>query len=286
MTDAAPADAHEKSFRRVKRFYSIATEREWERLAQPHEGALEFAVNRAWIERYLPPAGSSVLDLGGGPGRYAIWLAGLGHRVTLADLSPDLLALAREKAAEASVKLEDAVETNAVDLACFADDSFEAALCMGPLYHLIHEDDRRRAARELFRVVRPGGRVFVAFLNRLQVLRNAINPDIPFFTPYTFDIVKRWHYEGILDMPIAGTFNLAYLFHPREVTPFMEAAGFRTLNLVSSQSVAADVQKHLASFKERQPELYDWVLAELIKLADDESALGSSWHLLYIGEKP
>jgi hypothetical protein len=66
----------------------------------------------------------------------------------------------------------------------------------------------------------------------------------------------------------------------------MEAAGFRTLKLVSSQSVAADVQKQLASFQERQPELYNWVLAVLIKLADDESALGSSWHLLYIGERP
>jgi 2-polyprenyl-3-methyl-5-hydroxy-6-metoxy-1,4-benzoquinol methylase len=36
------------------------------------------------------------LGLGGGPGRYAIWLAGQGLAVTLADLSPSLLDLACE----------------------------------------------------------------------------------------------------------------------------------------------------------------------------------------------
>jgi len=47
------------------------------------------------------------------------------------------------------------------------------------------------------RVARPGAPVFVAFLNRLQVLRVAVNQDMPIFTPYTFDLVKRWHEEGV-----------------------------------------------------------------------------------------
>ena len=286
MSEEAQRDQREKSQRRVRRFYEISAQREWERLESPTDGALEFAVHKAWIGRFLPPPGSRVLDIGGGPGRYAIWLAQQGYRVTLADLSPELLAVAKEKAAEAGVELEEVVEADAVDLSRFAESSFDAALCLGPLYHLIEEDDRRAVGSELFRVLKAGGPVFAAFLNKLQTLRVAVNQDIPFFTPYTAEMVKRYHYTGVLDWAgIPGTFNLAYLFHPKEIPPFMEAARFKTLELISSQSNAADVQKHLALFAERQPELHAWALAEFIEQANEPSILGSGFHILYVGRK-
>ncbi len=286
MSREGTEEETERSQRRIRRFYQISAQREWERLEHPTQGALEFAVNKAWIARFLPAPGARVLDIGGGPGRYSMWLAEQGYRVTLADLSPDLLAVAREKAAEAGVKLEAVVEANAIDLHQFAEDSFDAVLCLGPLYHLLDEEDRKATANELYRVLKPGGPVFVAFLNRLQALRAAINQDVPLFTAYTWDIVKRWHYEGILDFPVPGTFSLAYLLHPNDVRPLMEPCGFRTIDLISSQSIAADVQNHLALFKERQPELYPWVLEELIKMANEPTAVGSAFHLLYIGRKP
>lgn len=158
---------------------------------------------------------------------------------------------------------------------------------MGPLYHLILEEDRQRVASELLRVLKPGGMVFTAFLNRLQTLRVAVNQDIPFFTPYTAEMVKQYHYTGILDWQgIPGTFNLAYLFFPKEVAPFMEGGGFETVELISSQSHMGHIQKHLAQFAERQPELYEWALAEFIEQANEPSILGSGFHILYIGRKP
>jgi len=63
--------------------------------------------------------------------------------VTLFDLSKACLALAEEKALEAGVKLAGVEQGNAVDLSRFADASFDAVLLMGPLYHLLEEDDRR-----------------------------------------------------------------------------------------------------------------------------------------------
>jgi ubiquinone/menaquinone biosynthesis C-methylase UbiE len=288
MTSQAEwSESSEQNFKRVRRFYSISAEREWARLDQPVDGRLEFAVHRAWISRFLPPAPAKVLDIGGGPGRYSIWLAEQGYSVTLADLSPELLALANDKAAEAGVSLEAIVEANASDLSQFEDASFDALLCMGPFYHLVHEEDRRATVAELFRVLKPGGTIFAAFLNRFQTLRVAVNQDIPFFTPYTADMIKSYHETGILDWQgIPGTFNLAYLFWPRDIAPFMESAGFRTTELISSQSNAADIQKHLALFAERQPELYEWALAGFIEQANDPSILGSGFHILYIGTRP
>jgi SAM-dependent methyltransferase len=78
----------------VRSYYASFGEREWQRLTNPDDGAIEFALTKQLLERYLPPSGR-ILDLGGGPGRYSIWLAGRGYQVVLADLSPDLLAIAR-----------------------------------------------------------------------------------------------------------------------------------------------------------------------------------------------
>src|SRR3989304_2953102 len=69
MSEEAPHDEREKSQRRVRRFYEISAQREWERLESPTDGALEFAVHKAWIGRVLPPPGPRGVGLGGGGGR-------------------------------------------------------------------------------------------------------------------------------------------------------------------------------------------------------------------------
>jgi len=63
------------------------------------------------LDRLLPRAGRA-LDLAGGAGRHAIWLAARGLDVTVADVSEAGLALARDRAAAAGVRLS----TIALDL--------------------------------------------------------------------------------------------------------------------------------------------------------------------------
>ena len=89
----------------VKAYYAGFAEREWARLDNPADGQLEFAVTCDVLARHLP-VGARVLDLGGGPGRYAIWLAEHEYRVTLADVSPELLAIARERIDAAGVEVQ------------------------------------------------------------------------------------------------------------------------------------------------------------------------------------
>src|SRR5260221_8435370 len=129
----------------VRDYYAAFDEREWARLVQP-EGVLEFAVTTRALETHLPARGR-VLDLGGGPGRYTIWLAQHGYQVVLADLSPNLLGIARRKIAAAGVasQVEAVAVADACDLARFASDSFDAVLCLGPFYHLTQPADRERA---------------------------------------------------------------------------------------------------------------------------------------------
>ena len=59
---------------------------------------IEFARTKELLQRFLPPPPAAVLDVGGGPGAYASWLADLGYRVHLIDPVP----LHVQQAAEAA----------------------------------------------------------------------------------------------------------------------------------------------------------------------------------------
>ncbi len=116
----------------VRAYYASFGEREWQRLTNPDDGAVEFALTKQFLARYLPASGR-ILDLGGGPGRYTIWLAEHGYQVVLADLSPDLLTIARTQIAAAGVgqQVEAIVEADACDLSRWPDASFDAVVMPG-----------------------------------------------------------------------------------------------------------------------------------------------------------
>jgi 2-polyprenyl-3-methyl-5-hydroxy-6-metoxy-1,4-benzoquinol methylase len=88
----------------VERYYDDSPQREWDRLEVLHD-RIEYAVTLRALDEFLPRAPAAILDIGGGPGRYAIALGERGYTVTLADLSRANLDFARERAAEADVTL-------------------------------------------------------------------------------------------------------------------------------------------------------------------------------------
>jgi len=284
----------------VRAYYRSFGEREWARLANPEDGALEFALICHAVRSYVPPVmdrtdgqagGPRVLDIGGGPGRYALWLAGLSHRVTLADLSPELLDIARARIAAApeSVRalIEDVVEADACDLARWGDASFDAALSLGPFYHLTDRRDRERAASELARVLRPGGVAFVAVMPRYAFLRRTLA--IPDERRHLADpaFVARVLDDGVFLNDLPGRFTSGYGVRPDEVAPFFARHGFAALALLSTTGMATDpaLQGALAELAESDPETYQAAFNLVARTAGDPAILGTSNHLLYIGTR-
>src|SRR5574341_2038107 len=67
--------------------------------------ALEEARTRLLLERHLPPPPAAVLDVGGGAGAYALWLAARGYHVRLIDPVPRHVEQARAASARAPAPL-------------------------------------------------------------------------------------------------------------------------------------------------------------------------------------
>jgi ubiquinone/menaquinone biosynthesis C-methylase UbiE len=160
----------------VKRYYTELAEGEWDRLERNPYHRLEFDTTMYFLRKHMPARGV-VLDAGGGPGRYTVELAKLGHDVVLLDLTPKMLEIARGRIEEAGVgdRVKQVLEGSAEDLSVFETGSFDAVLCLGgPLSHLVHGERRLNAVKELIRVAGPGAPIFASVISRLAMCMNSI----------------------------------------------------------------------------------------------------------------
>lgn len=267
-----------RSLEPVRAYYDARGESELHRLDNPYEGVVEREIHRRVFEAIVPPQ-ARILDLGGGPGHWSIWLAQRGHPVVLADISPRMLELAREQFALTGTAPEAIVETDARDLRQFATGEFDAVLALGPFYHLVESPDRVRAAREIHRVLRPDGLLLASVMIRYAWLVAMILEG----GAGRLEEAERLLRTGVYSNPEPGRFTEAYLHRPDEVVPFFEGSGFQTVRLTASQSFLNLVQEQVAELHQRDPIAYGALIDMAYRSADDPAIRGLSGHLLYAG---
>ncbi|MBD7945342.1 MULTISPECIES: class I SAM-dependent methyltransferase [Psychrobacillus] len=256
---------------------------EWGRLERE---PIEFQVNWHYIKRYLPPAGN-ILDNGAGPGKYSIKLAMEGYRVTLTDLTPKLVEIAKEKAEEFHLEnhFSDFLVADARDLSGIQDEQFDAALMLGPMYHLQEEADRIKAIRELHRVTKKNGLVFIAFMPRIKHILTSLMYPENWKPNNQMKSIQQFNDTGSFNHQEAGRFTGAYYFNIEEIKPFMEAHGFESLELIGSNVASILNKENWDYWKDKGEQEYKNLIDLLIEKANDPYILGISSHLLYIGVK-
>ena len=153
----------------VRDFYDQNASHEWQRLDTPLS-KIEFTSALWLINKYFPKQGS-VCDIGSGPGRYAIELIQRGYSVTLFDLSNELIELAQTKIAESKLHAQSFVVGDAREMKQLTAESFDAALLMGPMYHIIDPGDRLKTLSNALRILKPGGVALITYLNSWGLLR-------------------------------------------------------------------------------------------------------------------
>jgi ubiquinone/menaquinone biosynthesis C-methylase UbiE len=254
------------------------------RLEQPGS-QIERLRTQELLSRYLPPPPAEILDIGGGAGAYAFWLADLGYKVHLVDGVPlhisqaESIASQKGGAALASISLGDARQID------HPERSADGVLLLGPLYHLTRRRDRIRALREAWRVLRPGGMVFAVGITRYASMVNALLEDFitdSQFSPiYEQDMRDGQHRNPTNDPRF---FTTAFFHYPQELTDEVTQAGFQFEALLAIEGPAW----LLKDFETRwQDAAVQERIVHLTRMVESEPILwGVSPHILAIGKKP
>ena len=168
-------------------------------------------VRAAFIAARLPLSGATVADVGCGGGLLAETLARAGARVTAIDLSPAMIEVARLHAADTALAIDYRLQS-AEALAAEAPGAYAAVCCMELAEHV---PDPGALVATLARLLRPGGSLFMATINRTA-------------RAFFGAIVAA---EYLLRLVPRGTHEYARLVRPAELAGAARLAGLELLEV-------------------------------------------------------
>ena len=248
---------------------------EEKRLDSRH-GQVEFITSMKYIHKYLdqmdkPKSEIRILDVGAATGRYSVPLSDEGYDVTAVELVKHNLA--RLKAKGSAVK---AYQGNAMKLKRFEDNSFDAVLVFGPMYHLHEREEKLKALSEAKRVTRPGGIIFVAYImNEYSVITYAIKEKH----------IKEAVETGMLDESFhcTKTANELYSFvRTEDIASLNEEIGLKRMQVVAADGAANYIRPFLNALDEDE---FKYYIEYHLSTCEREDLLGASGHLVDILSK-
>ncbi|MDX2542335.1 class I SAM-dependent methyltransferase [Streptomyces sp. WI04-05B] len=251
---------------------------EADRLSTTADGRLELVRTQELLRRHLPPPPARILDVGGGPGAHARWLVADGYDVHLVDPIPRHLTQAERIGA--TVELGDACHLTAEDA------SYDVVLLLGPLYHLPDRTDRDRALAEAHRVLKPGGLLAAAGINRYASL----------FEHTAFAHLHkeplRGSISGILATQVHDgkkAFTKAYFHTGAQLLDEVSTANFSNTQVYGIEgpawSLLAATERHTGESLGESP-LFESALAAARMAEPYPELLSASSHLLAVGNRP
>jgi len=248
-------------------------------------GKIDRERTRELIERFIPSAPATVIDIGGGTGKHACWLARRGYKVHLIDIVPLHIELARQESErQPGHQLASAMVGDACSLE-WDDNSADAALLLGPLYHLTDKQDRLSALSEAYRVLRTGGVLLAAGISRfastLDGLRSEFLKD-PRFVEIVNGDLKNGLHRNPTDNP--DYFMDTFFHHPDELKAEVSNTGFKDCRVYGVEGpswLAPNIDEWWKDEVQRN------VLLGIARALESEPALlGISSHLIAAGVKP
>jgi len=238
------------------------------RLTKSSASSVEFRTTVNYIERYLKPGGR-ILDIGAGAGEYSLYFSRRGYSVSALELSEANLSAFRDRLTKSDTVIP--VQGNALDLSRYEDDTFDIVLLMGPLYHLHSEEDKLRCIAEAKRVCRPGGKIFIAFIENDMVILT----------------MQQAHYDYLLkgdyDKETFRLHDFPFVFH---TLPHARALMGQS-NLQILHEVASDGLSELLGWMidRMDDKTYQQYLRYHAYICEKPECVGMSNHLLFVTQK-
>ncbi|MCK4313178.1 methyltransferase domain-containing protein [Candidatus Bathyarchaeota archaeon] len=235
-----------------------------------------------YIEPYVPTdSDASVLDAGGGTGRWAIRMARKGCKVVLMDVSEEMLKIAAKKAKEERLQHKITIRKGDIARTGYADETFDMILCEHTLF-LFEEPEI--IIMELKRVLKRKGRLVISVHNRyVQSLVSL--PDKPSSNKvdHALDVLLRKKY-GAVDRQEKVKI---YTWTPNEFRTMLERNGFHIEKVIGKGiSMPLRISKELFMKKEYSEDLFKKIIQFELALCEKKDALSLAGHLQAIAYKP
>jgi SAM-dependent methyltransferase len=254
---------------------------EAEQIRLPQDCPVELAVTRRWLGRVAKP-GDLAAEIGVGGGHYTEFLARGGCRLHLVDISARLLDAVEEKLRQSG--LDDRIagrhHLSGARLEGLSSESVDLALLMGPLYHLQSLTERQNSVRASARILKRGGTLFAAGINRLAYLRDLLRLN---FGPVSERVAFHRQYlcDGNLDPEHAPPIGYAHLTTAAEFLALFEGL-FEKVAFLGVESFTAVWQKIVSDLPPAEAEVW-------LDLVEDTGqtpeGIGQSDHFLFVGRK-
>jgi ubiquinone/menaquinone biosynthesis C-methylase UbiE len=233
------------------------------------EGAVENYVDWELLKKYLPEnKDAKILDAGGGTGRIAIPLAKMGYSVTLCDLSPRMLDVAKKKVLEEG--WSDRIEVLECDIhkLRFPDESFDFVLCW---------DGGMEAAEELIRVTKKGGRISLFLVNKWAAAVSSFY-EAPSAT---------WTLIEFSPSYLIDEYGKHMIVTAEEARSFFEAERIKVLDIyaVCGWMDVLRIPEEVRKSHDWDEKLFKQTTEMVLKLCREPSVMGMSRHLVLYGEK-
>jgi SAM-dependent methyltransferase len=246
-------------------------------------GILERIRTEQLLLAALPPSPARIVDVGGGPGHYAAFLAERGYEVHLVDPVGIHVERAGDLAGRRGLPVTvEAGDARRIEL---PDASADAVLLLGPLYHLTERRDRLLALREASRILRPGGLVVAAAISRFASL----------YDGYTMGLADDPAFRDIVDRDLAegqhrnlgnhpSYFTTAFFHRPEDLREELEEAGDIVERIVAVEGPFAFLPDLAARWSDGP--MRQHILRSIEAIEREPSLLGATAHLLAVARRP
>jgi 2-polyprenyl-3-methyl-5-hydroxy-6-metoxy-1,4-benzoquinol methylase len=277
-----PAHPSNYSAQRIMAHFDDYGIREWDRLVETPVDEVSLYIHTHYLEKYVP-AGSRVMEIGAGAGRFTQVLAGLGAKILVADISPVQLDLNRRHAHQYQFAhaVEDWQQTDICDMDQWASESFDCVVAYGgPLSYTL--DRRDVALQECIRILRYDGILLLSVMSlwgsahrrlrgvlSIPAATNRRITDTGDISPDTFPERKR---------------NFMHMFRAGEIREWLTGAGLTIVTLSASNCLSIGWEEALEEIRHDEEKWKELLRMELEACAA-EGSLNMGTHIIAVARK-
>lgn len=258
---------------------SYTNYQEENRLTTDNARKVEFITTIKALEEKIPSK-AKILDCAAGTGIYSFYFANKGHDVTALDITPRYVEIMKEKL-KGHADYHMHIDVNdARDLSSYHDESFDVVLCMGPLYHLISEEERHQCLKECLRVLKKDGLLVTAYINKLFVIPYVMTND---FTYLDTQFIQQIKEKGFLKHSDSFCFwTDTYYSSPEEMENIYHTMGTKVIDHLATDGISIFLSDKINRMNNKEFEIWcDYHYS----VCREKSTMGNSNHVLIIGKK-